>query len=188
MKTGGTVIVRGCACGRKECLSAVVDIEPANGLPLQMMMPAMAVSGEVRGCNLDTMLGMWLDLTARRSDWDWRGPEGEMSAGVREIFHWHGMRSEEIRVTDAARNIAAAHNREEDLLPPTLARVTGNNDKAEIDWPEVIRRAGTDEMGSGAAKVFLAAFQQGVEAGKRDGSDASPEGVPPGSIPVVVYL
>ncbi len=57
-----------------------------------------------------------------------------------------------------------------------------------IDWPDVVRAAG-DEQDTDCfwARQLLAAWRLGAEAGQRDGADATPEGVPPQSIPVVVF-
>ena len=66
--------------------------------------------------------------------------------------------------------------------------VSWSSGDIQIDWPDVVRAAG-DEQDTDCfwARQLLAAWRQGVLAGQRDGSDATPEGVPPQSIPVVIY-
>ena len=203
MKRGGTIRVRGCLCGRSGCRGALVDVTPTDGWVQSVVIPGFQVEAEGEAAFAAYLAG-WVDLTATRADWVWSWEFTGVAEppGVVEISRWYVMRREEIYAKAALERALAerlAHRgkepdygasmraaQTEDLMPKALGRVSDDGLGGEIDWPEVVRRAVTDEMGAGAAKVLLAAFRQGVAAGKRDGDDATPEGVPPGSVPVVV--
>lgn len=176
--TGGVFLVR--ACCPEHGLSFTATSNRPDVVPIVIPLTGRTTD-QMKGA-----LGMFVELSAAEWDWDWQfmacllRPDFDLDAVLRlntqvaELASWWKVERDRL---NTARHFA-----------PALARVVDRRDgmTGEIDWPEVRRRAETEEDGCGAAIVLLSAFAQGAKLGQRDGADATPEGLEPGAIPVVV--
>lgn len=168
--SGGILRLHACC----EEHGVVLSVEPARrGVrPLKM---------ELVGFSLDKMkaaIAPVLEMVVGHPGWVWvygmPAQEGALRDVVLELRRW---------VSEERTRVQA-----ERYCPPDLARIVHRPDgaTAEIDWPEVRRLMDTDEPARGAAIVLLAAFSQGAMLGQRDGADATPDGLEPNAIPVVL--